>query len=114
MLLADVVGVMSISHFVGGCLDRLVYHLVQLSNDVYVVGLLPVLLQALVNDVDRVAVGTVCVYAPDVDARLELLKHLATHHLEALASFVVYVCRLLARHDGGVALKAGLPDNIVQ
>ncbi len=86
----------------------------QLTNNVGDIGLLPVLLQALVNDVGRITVGPVCVDTPDVDTRLELLEYLAAHYLEALAGFVVFIDCILTRLDGGIALEPGLVDNVIK
>ena len=86
----------------------------QLADDVADVGLFAVLLQALVDDIDRIVFLPVRVDALDVDAGLELLEDLPAHHLEALAGLVVLVGRFLGRQDGGVAVKTGLLDDVVQ
>ena len=86
----------------------------QRADDVVDIGLLAVLLQAPVDDVDGVAVRPVGVDAPHVDARPELPEHLAAHHFEALAGLDVLVRGLLAGDDGGVALEARRADHTVE
>ena len=112
--LADVVRLGRLTHMFRHRLNRLIDNLVELPNDVGDVRLLPVLLEAHIDDVDRVPVCPVSVHAVGVDASLELLEDFSTHHLETLAGLVVLVGRFLAGHDGCVPGEAGFLDHVVQ
>ena len=95
-------------------LDGLVYHPVQLANDVGDVGLLPVLLEALVDDVDSIVLRTMRIDPLDIDARLELLENLPAHHLKSFARLVILVSRFLCAHNGSVTLEAGFRNDVVK
>ena len=99
---------------IGRGVDCLVDNFVDFFDNLADVGPLPVLLQALVYDVDGVAIGPVSVDAPHIDTEFELLEHLAGHHFEPLTGLVVLVGRLLAGDDGCIPSKAALLDDVVK
>jgi hypothetical protein len=111
---ADVVGGALIGRLqrLGG--DDFVHDLMQLADDVADVGFVAVFLQALVDDIQRVAGGALSVDAFDVHAGDEFLEDFAAHHFEAFAGFIVFVGCFLGFSDGGVTREACQLDDVVQ
>ena len=95
-------------------LDRCIDYVMELLDNAGDVGLFPVLLEAHVDDVDRIPIRAVSIDSIGVDARLELLEHLPAHDLETLAGFIILVGRFLAGDNGGIAGETSLLDHVVQ
>jgi hypothetical protein len=86
----------------------------QLPDNVGNIGLLPVLLQALVDNVDGIPVGSILIDPLNIEAGLEFLEHCPAHDLEAFAALIVFIHSFLTGHDGGISLKTSLCKYIIQ
>ena len=77
-------------HRRGVCFNGSINNFMKTPDDVGNIGVIPILLQALVNNVNGVIVGPKLIDPFDVEAGFEFLEDLPTHHLKALTGLIVF------------------------